>query len=414
MLEKINATMVQRFIDYCRVDTASDPESKTYPSTHKQYVFGEQLAEDLRALGLEDAAIDKYGYVTATIPSNMEAKVPTVGFIAHMDIISSVPTENIDPKVFRNYDGGDLLINPEKNIVLSPQDYPSLLNYIGQDIITSDGTTLLGGDDKAGIVEIMAMAEYLLAHPEVKHGDIKIGVTPDEEVGRGTEYFDVPAFGADFAYTIDGGGLGGINYETFNAASARIKINGVNIHPGSSKNMMKSAILIAMELNGMLPVEQRPAFTEVYEGFFHLNWVHGNVDFTEMNYIIRDHDRQKFEDKKAHMQRTVDFLNAQYGAGTIELEMKDSYRNMRDMLESKMYIVDEACEAMRQVGIEPKITPVRGGTDGARLSYMGLPCPNLFTGGYNAHGKMEYVVVQSMEKMVEVLLKIVQINAAKA
>ncbi len=412
-MKQIYQNMVDRFLRYVEVDTASDPESTTAPSTQKQLDFGQKVVKEMQQMGLVDAQIDQFGCIMATIPSNLDYQVPTVGLIAHLDIISSVPTANIKPQVFKNYPGGDLLLNQQQNIVMSVDDYPVLSKYIGQDLITTDGTTLLGADDKAGMVEILAVAEYLISNPEVKHGEIRIGFTPDEEIGRGVENFDVARFGADLAYTVDGGEVGSINYETFNAATAKIAINGTNIHPGSAKNKMKSAVLIAMELNAMLPVNQRPAFTEGYEGFYHLNWVRGNVDRAEMNYIIRDHDRQKFTAKKQHLQRVVQFLNSAYGTGTVELDLQDSYQNMREKIEEHMHIVDTACEAMKLNGIEPIIAPIRGGTDGARLSYMGLPCPNIFTGGHNFHGQMEFIPIQSMEQAVKVLLSIVELYASK-
>lgn len=411
-MEKIYKDMVERFIKYCKVDTASDADSDTYPSSDCQIEFGKEVAKEMRELGLRDAEIDEYGYIMATIPSNVDYDVPTVGFIAHMDIISSVPTANIEPKMFEDYDGTDLVLD-EDEFTISVEEYPVLKDYIGQDIITTDGTTLLGADDKAGMVEILALAEYLLANPEVKHGEIKIGFTPDEEIGQGTKYFDVEKFGADFAYTVDGGQLGNLNYETFNAATAKIKINGTNIHPGKAKNKMVSAILMAMELNSLLPEEQKPAYTEEYEGFFHLNWVKGNVDKAEMHYIIRDHDRDKFNRKKDLMENAVEFMNKKYDGNRVELDLTDSYKNMREKIEPTMHIINTAKKAMENLDIEPKINPVRGGTDGARLSYKGLPCPNMFTGGHNAHSKSEFIPVQSMEKAVQVMLEIVKLYAEK-
>ncbi len=407
-MEKIFNDMVDRFIKYCKVDTASDPNSDTYPSSGSQIAFGKQVAKEMRDLGLKDAEIDEYGYIMATIPSNVDYDVPTIGFIAHMDIISSVPTDNIQPQIFKDYDGSDLVLNND-GYKISVSDFPVLKNYVGQDIITTDGKTLLGADDKAGMVEILALAEYLLTNPEIKHGELKIGFTPDEEIGQGTKYFDIEKFGADFAYTIDGGEVGSLNYETFNAATAKIKIEGSNIHPGSAKGKMVSAILMAMELNSLLPEAQKPAYTEEYEGFFHLNWVDGNVDKAEMNYIIRDHDRDKFNRKKEIMVSAVEFMNKKYQGDRVNLDMTDSYKNMREKIEPVMHIVNTAKKAMENLGIKPKITPVRGGTDGARFSYKGLPCPNMFTGGHNAHGKSEFIPVQSMEKAVEVMLEVVKL-----
>jgi tripeptide aminopeptidase len=407
-MKKIYENMVERFVKYCKVDTVSDINSETYPSTQSQMEFGKEVAKEMREMGLVDAEIDEYGYIFATIPGNVDYEVPTIGFIAHMDIINEVPTANIKPQIHKNYDGKDLVLN-KGGFTLTVNEFPELRNYIGQDIITSDGTTLLGADDKAGMVEILALAEYLLANPEIKHGDIRIGFTPDEEIGQGTKYFDVEKFNADFAYTVDGGPIGSLNFETFNAATAKVKINGTNIHTGSAKNKMVSAILLAMELNSMLPEEQKPAFTEEYEGFFHLNWVKGNVDVAEMNYLIRDHDRQKFEVKKDLMVSVVSFLNEKYGENRVDLELIDSYKNMEEKIRPEMHIIETASQSMENLGITPIISPIRGGTDGARLSYMGLPCPNLFTGGHNAHAKTEYVSVQSMEKAVEVMLEIIKL-----
>jgi len=401
--------VVERFLKYVSYDTASDANSPTQPSTTLQLEFGKVLAAELLEMGLKDAHMDEWGYVYATLPANTEKKLPVVGFIAHMDVVADVQSHNIKPQVFSNYDGGDLLLNKEQGLTMSPKEYPELLRYIGQDIIATDGTTLLGADDKAGIAEILTAVEYMLQHPEFEHGAIKLAFTPDEEIARGTAKFDVAKFGADFAYTLDGGAVGGIEFETFNAASAKITVKGKNIHPGASKNKMKNALLMAMEFNGMLPAAERPVHTEGYEGFYHLTEVQGVPEQATLKYIIRDHDKAKFAARKERMQQITAYLNGVYGAGSFTLELSDSYYNMDEMIKPVMHIVETAREAMRALGIEPVTMPVRGGTDGARLSYMGLPCPNLFTGGHNAHGTFEYVPIQSMEKAVEVIIKIVEL-----
>lgn len=403
--------MVERFLKYVSYDTGSDANSPTSPSTARQYEFAKVLAQELRDLGMSDVSIDEYAYVYATLPSNIAKAVPTIGFLAHMDVSADVPTANIKPLVVRDYDGGDIVINPEKGIVLSPKDFPDLKNYVGQDIITTDGTTLLGSDDKAGIAEIMTAMEYLIKHPEVKHGTVKVAFTPDEEISRGTEHFDVAKFAADFAYTMDAGGLGSIVYETFNAASVKVMVKGKNIHPGSAKNKMKNALLMAMEFNAMLPASERPAHTEGYEGFYHLNNMEGGVENALMKYIIRDHDGKVLAQRKERMTAIAAFMNSVYGEGTIQLEIKDQYRNMAEVIESEINIVELARAAMRSLGIEPRTQPMRGGTDGAQLSFMGLPCPNLFYGGHNVHGKMEYVPVGSMNKAKDVILKIIELNS---
>ncbi|QOR36465.1 peptidase T [Clostridium sp. 'deep sea'] len=408
-MKQIYKNMIDRFLKYVKVDTASDAESITSPSTKRQLAFGKDVVKEMVEMGLLDAHIDENGVIMATIPANTTNNIPVIGFVAHLDVVNSVPSANVKPQIFNNYQGGDLVLNKEQNIILSATEYPVLNDYVGQDIITSDGTTLLGADNKAGMVEILAMAEYLLNNNNVKHGTIKIAFTPDEEIGRGTVNFDVKKFGADYGYTVDGGKIGGVDYENFNAATAKIKINGINIHPGSAKNKMKSALLIAMELNAMLPVNQRPAFTERYEGFYHLTNLKGNVDSAEMTYIVRDHDRTKFENKKQLMQQVAKFLNDVYGEGTVDLNLMDSYRNMSEKIVTNMHLIDNACEALKRNDIEPIIEPIRGGSDGARLSFMGLPCPNLFTGGHNFHGKKEFIPIQSMEKAVDVLIDIVKI-----
>ena len=403
--------ILDRFLRYIAYDTQSDPESESQPSTQKQLVLLEALAEELRQLGLKDAAMDEYGYVMATIPSNIDKKVPTVGFIAHVDTAPDMSGASIKPQLIKNYDGGDIVLNKESGLKLAIADFPELPMYKGQTIITTDGTTLLGADDKAGVTEIMSAVEYLMAHPEVKHGKIKIGFTPDEEIGRGVDKFDVKKFGADYAYTFDGGMIGELEYENFNAAGAKIFIQGRNIHPGYAKDKMLNAILIATELNAMLPVNERPEFTTDYEGFFHIIRLDGTVEEATIQYIIRDHDRKKFEEKKELMKRCVEFINQRYGEGTCKLDMKDQYYNMREMVEPHYHIVETAFKAMQQAGVEPIVKPIRGGTDGARLSFMGLPCPNIFAGGHNFHGKYEYVPLESMEKAKEVLLNIVKLYA---
>ncbi len=401
--------VVDRFLNYVAIDTKSEYDSPDFPSSKKQFELANLLVKELNDLGLEDVSVDENCYLMATLPSNTERKVPTIGFIAHMDTSPDMSGENVKPKIVENYDGKDIILNKENSIVLSPKDFPELKEYIGKTLITTDGTTLLGADDKAGIAEIMSAVEYLVNNPQIKHGNIKIAFTPDEEVGRGADYFDVEKFNADFAYTVDGGGLGELEYENFNAAGVKLVIKGRNVHPGSSKNKMINSIEIAMELNSMLPENQKPKYTEGYEGFFLLSSLNGEVEETKASYIIRDHFKDKFEEKKALMQKVVDFLNAKYGEGTVHVEIKDQYYNMKEKIEPVMHIVDTAKKAMEELGITPIITPVRGGTDGARLSYMGLPCPNLFTGGHNYHGKYEFICTESMEKAVEVILKIVEL-----
>lgn len=402
--------VVERFLNYVKFDTKSDPDSEVCPSTKGQYVLGEAIVKELQEIGLQDAAIDKNGYIMATLPANGDKEVPTIGFIAHMDTSPDMSGENVKPKLIENYNGGEILLNQDKNVILSPKDFPDLLNYIGETLITTDGTTLLGADNKAGIAEIISAIEYLINHPEIKHGTVKIGFTPDEEIGRGADLFDVEGFNAKWAYTVDGGPIGELEYENFNAAGVKVIIKGRNVHPGSAKNKMINSVLIAMELNSMLPFNERPEYTEAYEGFFHLNNMAGDVEETTMQYIIRDHCKTKFEKKKQLIEEAVKLLNIKYGEGTVTLMMKDQYYNMKEKIEPVMEIVNMAKEAMEAVGVVPTITPVRGGTDGARLSYMNLPCPNIFTGGHNFHGKYEFIPVGSMKKAVEVILKIIEMN----
>jgi tripeptide aminopeptidase len=374
--------------------------------------FARFLVDELEDLGLNEVSLDDNGYVTATLPSNTDKKVPTIGFIAHMDTSPDMSGLNVKPNIIKNYKGGDIVLNKEKNIILSPNDFPELNDHIGMDIITTDGTTLLGADDKAGIAEIITAMEYLIKKPEIKHGDIKIGFTPDEEIGRGVEHFDVDKFGADFAYTIDGGPVGELEYENFNAASAQIRIQGRNVHPGSAKNKMINSLLIAQELNSMLPVHDVPEATEGYEGFYHLVNFNGTVESTSIAYIIRDHSMEKFESRKKLLTSAVNFLNEKYG-NIISMELKDSYYNMKEKIEPVMYVVDIAKKSMEDIGIAPIIKPIRGGTDGAGLSYKRLPCPNIFTGGLNYHGKYEYISIQGMEKAVYTILRIAELAAER-
>lgn len=403
-MEKI----IDKFLRYVSYETTSNPDSETQPSSEKQLILSKQLVKELLEMGVKDASLDKDGYVMASIPSNLDKKTPIIGFIAHVDTSPDASGVNIKPQIVKNYDGKDIILNAEKGISLKVEDFPEMQHYIGQTIITTDGTTLLGADDKAGVAEIMCAAEYLLAHPEIKHGEIKIGFTPDEEIGRGVDAFDVEKFGAEYAYTLDGGMIGELEYENFNAASAKIFIQGCNIHPGYAKNKMVNAMIIGMELNAMLPIEQRPEFTENYEGFFHITSFTGSVEEASIQYIIRDHDTTKFEQKKALIQRCVDFLNVKYGS-IIKLEIKDQYYNMRKEVEPHYHVVEKAIKAMKMANITPRIQPIRGGTDGARLSFMGLPCPNIFAGGHNFHGKLEFVPVESMEKATEVILNIIKL-----
>ena len=402
-------SVIDKFLRYITVETSSDPDSETQPSTKEQTEFMKVLVKELEQMGIKDVSLDEYGYVMATIPSNLEegVKRPKLGFIAHVDTSPDASGKDIKPQFFHNYDGGDIVINKEKNLVISPVDFPELADYKGETIITTDGNTLLGADDKAGVAEIMAAAEYIMTHPEFKHGEIKIGFTPDEEIGRGVDKFDVARFGADYAYTMDGGKIGELEYENFNAASAKIFIQGRNIHPGYARNKMINAILLATEFNSMLPVEQRPELTQDYEGFFHIVHMSGTVEESMIQYIIRDHDKSRFESKKRLIQECTNFMNLKYGNDRFRLELKDQYYNMKEMVEPHYHIIEKAIEAMKMAGIAAEVKPIRGGTDGARLSFMGLPCPNIFAGGHNFHGKLEYVPARSMEKAVEVILNLV-------
>lgn len=401
----------ERFLNYVKFDTQSVPDLDVIPSSEKQKDLARYLVEEMKTLGIQNVVMDEHGYVYGTIPSNVDKKVPTIGFIAHMDTSPDMPGNNIKPRIVSNYDGKDVVLNEEKNIVMKTDMFEHLLDYVGNDLIVTDGTTLLGADNKAGIAEILSMAEYYINNPEVKHGTIKIGFTPDEEVGNGAEKFDIESFKADFAYTVDGGKLGEIEYENFNAASAKVEISGANIHPGSAKNKMKNSILIGMEFQSMLPVRETPGNTENYEGFNHLNDMSGDVEKTYLNYIIRDHSLEKFNIKKERFLKIADYLNDKYGENTVQVELRDSYYNMKEKILPHMHIIETAQRALKNIGVEPIIVPIRGGTDGARLSYMGLPCPNLCTGGHNYHGRYEYIPVQSMEKVVDLLVEIVKLYA---
>ncbi len=394
----------ERFLNYVKIDTQSVPEVQKIPSSEKQKDLGRLLVEEMISIGIKDAYMDENGYIYGTVKGNADA--PTVGFIAHMDTSPDMSGNNVKPRIIYDYDGSDIVLNEEKQIVMETKVFEHLMKYIGQDLIVTDGTTLLGADDKAGIAEIMSMAEYLINNPQIKHGTIKIGFTPDEEVGQGAELFNIEEFGADYAYTVDGGEVGELEYENFNAASAKVTINGVNIHPGTAKNKMKNSILIGMEFQSMLPVHETPENTEGYEGFSLLNDMSGNVEKTLLQYIIRDHNIDKFNIKKERFNKIADYLNEKYGQGAVELKIEDSYYNMKEKILPHMHIIENALKAMENIGIEPNVVPIRGGTDGARLSYMGLPCPNLCTGGHNFHGKYEYIPIQSMEKVVELLIEI--------
>lgn len=399
--------LTKRFLKYISISTESNENCETCPSSESQWDLAKVIVEDLKELGLKDISLDENCYIMATLPANTDNEnVPAIGFISHMDTAPSYNGVGIKPRIVENYNGEDIVLNKEDNVILSPKDFHHLTNYIGQDLIVTDGTTLLGADDKAGITEIIEAIKYLKEHPEIKHGEIKIGFTPDEEIGRGADYFDIQKFNCKFAYTVDGGEIGELEYENFNAASAVIKIQGRDIHPGSAKNSMINSLIIAMELNGMLPADQRPEHTENYEGFFLLDELNGNVENTTMTYIIRDHSMKKFNEKKNLMKSVVEFLKVKYKDAQIHLELKDSYYNMREKIEPCIEIVEIAKKSMEELGITPNIRPIRGGTDGARLSYKGLPCPNIFTGGHNFHGKFEYIPIQSMEKARDLIIRI--------
>lgn len=400
------STVLDRFLKYISFDTQSEDGQEMVPSTQKQLCLAEYLVKELEEMGAEQVRLSGQGYVYASIPATTDKKTPVLGFVAHMDTAPAFTGTDINPHILLGYAGGDILLNEELDIWMRVKDFPYLEDCKGLDLIVTDGTTLLGADDKAGIAEILTMAEFLLNHPEIPHGVIRLGFTPDEEVGRGADFFDVEGFGADVAYTVDGGPIGELEYENFNAASGKVTVHGASIHPGSAKHKMKNAILMGMEFQGLLPVFQNPMYTEGYEGFFHLDGFSGDVETAHMEYIIRDHDKEKFEEKKRLFASAAEFMNQKYSAGTIEVQITDSYYNMKEQIEPHKHLISIAEEAMKKHGITPIISPIRGGTDGARLSYMGLPCPNLCTGGYNFHGKYEFIPVQSMEKIVKLLVQI--------
>ncbi|MDQ8738181.1 peptidase T [Paenibacillus sp. LHD-38] len=406
--------IIERFISYAQVETQSDESSDTCPSTPGQLVLARKLVEELESIGMQDITMDANGYVMATLPSNTDKDIPTIGFLAHIDTATDFTGTNVKPQIVEGYDGQDIILNKELNIVLSPKDFPELSGYAGHTLITTDGTTLLGADDKAGIAEIMTAMAFLLQHPEVKHGRIRVAFTPDEEIGRGPHRFDVAAFDAVYAYTLDGGPLGELQYESFNAAAAHITCKGKNVHPGTAKGKMIHSAKIAMELHGRLPAEETPEQTEGYEGFFHLTSIEGDVEETQLRYLIRDHDRHRFNERKAELTRVAQELQQKYGDDRIALEIKDQYFNMREKIEPVMEVVDIARQALENLGITPVIEPIRGGTDGSQLSYMGLPTPNIFTGGENYHGRFEYVSADNMVLAVNTIIEIVKLYEQRA
>jgi len=403
--------VLERFLRYVKIDTESARDSETYPSTAKQLELLRLLADELRQIGLRDVAMDQYGYVTATLEATTSAPAPVIGFLAHVDTSPDFNGKDVRPQIVENYDGGDIVLNANEKIILSPQRFPDLLKYRGESLVTTDGTSLLGADDKAGIAEIMTSLAHLVAHPEIPHGKVRVAFTPDEEVGAGVDHFDVVAFGADFAFTVDGGEVGELEIETFNAAGAKVIIRGRNVHPGIAKGVMLNALIIAMEYNALLPVFDRPEHTEKSEGFYHLTQMSGGVELAQMDYIIRDHDEQSFEKRKAFLQSAAEFLNRKYGEPVVEVALKDQYYNMKKMIDPHPQILAVARAAYEAVGIEPRVIPVRGGTDGSRLSYMGLPTPNLFAGGHNMHGRYEFVPVSALEKASQVIVKICELAA---
>ncbi len=407
--------ITDRFLKYVSFHTTADENTGTTPSTPGQMVLAQYLVEELKSIGLVDVTLDENGYVMATLPANTDKEnVPTIGFIAHMDTAPDSSGENIKPKIVLNYDGKDVVLNEKENIVFETALYPEVMQYVGNDIIFTDGTTLLGADDKAGIAEIVSAMEYLIAHPEIKHGKIRVGFTPDEEIGQGADHFDVEAFGAEWGYTMDGSTIGELEYENFNAAGATIKFTGLNVHPGYAKGKMINAMMMAAEFATKLPRKETPEHTTGYEGFFHLVAMQGDVENASLSYIIRDHDRDKFEARKQLIEEIANELNKTYGEGAVEVSMRDQYYNMREMVEPVKHIVDLAFDAMKANDIEPIVKPIRGGTDGARLSYMGLPCPNIFAGGHNFHGRFEYLPIQNMEKAMQVIISIAQILESKS
>jgi tripeptide aminopeptidase len=406
--------LIERFTSYVKVNTQSNEDSETCPSTQGQLTLANKLVDELKAIGMEDATIDENGYVMATLPANTEKKVATIGFLAHVDTATDFTGKNVQPQLVENYDGNEITLNEALQVVLSPKDFPNLSNYKGHALITTDGTTLLGADDKAGVAEIMTAMDYLIKHPEIKHGKVRVAFTPDEEIGRGPHRFDVAAFDATYAYTVDGGPLGELQYESFSAAAAKITIKGNNIHPGTAKGKMVNSTKIAMEFNSKLPAEEAPEYTEGYEGFYHLLSINGDVEQTTLYYIIRDFDRDHFNKRKAVVEEAVAELKKKYGEDKIILELKDQYFNMREKIEPVKEIVDIAKQAMINLQIEPVIEPIRGGTDGSQLSYMGLPTPNIFTGGENFHGKFEFISVDNMIKATEVIVEIIRLFEEQA
>ena len=406
-------TVIERFLKYVTFDTQSDESTGVTPSTPKQMVFAQYLKTELEELGLKDISLDENGYLFATLPSNVDHEVPVVGFIAHMDTSPDMSGENVKPRIVEKYDGKDIPLCAEENIILSPANFPELLDHVGEDLIVTDGHTLLGADDKAGIAEIVGAVAYLIAHPEIKHGDIRIGFNPDEEIGLGAHKFDVEKFGAKWAYTIDGGEVGELEFENFNAAAAKIRVKGRNVHPGYAKNKMINSLLVANEYASLLPANETPGTTEGYEGFYHLIGMEGEVENTVLSYIVRDHDRETFEARKQALLNYAAQLNEKYGEGTVTVELKDQYYNMRQQVEPLMYIIDIAFAAMQEAGVTPKVKAIRGGTDGAQLSFKGLPCPNIFAGGLNFHGRYEFVPVQSIEKAMNVVVKIAELTAKR-
>ena len=406
-------TVIERFLKYVTFDTQSDESTGVTPSTPKQMVFAQYLKTELEELGLKDISLDENGYLFATLPSNVNHEVPVVGFIAHMDTSPDMSGENVKPRIVEKYDGKDIPLCAEENSIQSPANFPELLDHVGEDLIVTDGYTLLGADDKAGIAEIVGAVAYLIAHPEIKHGDIRIGFNPDEEIGLGAHKFDVEKFGAKWAYTMDGGEVGELEFENFNAAAAKIRVKGRNVHPGYAKNKMINSLLVANEYASLLPANETPGTTEGYEGFYHLIGMEGEVENTVLSYIVRDHDREKFEARKQALLNYAAQLNEKYGEGTVTVELKDQYYNMRQQVEPLMHIIDIAFAAMQEAGVTPKVKAIRGGTDGAQLSFKGLPCPNIFAGGLNFHGRYEFVPVQSIEKAMNVVVKIAELTAKR-